>query len=161
MPLGIGVIRGHGKVMKHRSVSEMVRDQVVISLPPDATAREAARVMADRRIGAVLITQDGLLLGIFTERDMVARVVALGRDPDHTELSAVMTAKPRTVDHGASTAEALRTMQQGGFRHLPVTKRGRIAGILSLRDFASSDLLEIERAQDLERAIAEGGLPSG
>lgn len=52
-------------------------------------------------------------------------------------------------------------MQQGGFRHLPVTKRGRIAGILSLRDFASSDLLEIERAQDLERAIAEGGLPSG
>lgn len=89
--------------MKHRSVSEMVRDQVVISLPPDATAREAARVMADRRIGAVLITQDGLLLGIFTERDMVARVVALGRDPDHTELSAVMTAKPRTVDHGAST----------------------------------------------------------
>jgi len=146
--------------MKHRSVSEMVRDQVVIALPPDVTAREAAGVMANRRIGAVLITQDGLLLGIFTERDMVARVVALGLDPDKTELSAVMTPKPRTVDQGASTAEALRTMQQGGFRHLPVTKRGRIAGILSLRDFASSDLLEIERAQDLERAIAEGGRPA-
>ena len=146
--------------MKHRSVSEMVRDQVVIALPPDVTAREAARVMANRRIGAVLITQDGLLLGIFTERDMVARVVALGLDPDKTELSAVMTPKPRTIDQGASTAEALRTMQQGGFRHLPVTKRGRIAGILSLRDFASSDLLEIERAQDLERAIAEGGRPA-
>ena len=146
--------------MKHRSVSEMVRDQVVIALPPDVTAREAARVMANRRIGAVLITQDGLLLGIFTERDMVARVVALGLDPDKTELSAVMTPKPRTIDQGASTAEALRTMQQGGFRHLPVTKRGRIADILSLRDFASSDLLEIERAQDLERAIAEGGRPA-
>ena len=146
--------------MKHRSVSEMVRDQVVIALPPDVTAREAARVMANRRIGAVLITQDGLLLGIFTERDMVARVVALGLDPDKTELSAVMTPKPRTIDQGASTAEALRTMQQGGFRHLPVTKRGRIAGILSLRDFASSDLPEIERAQDLERAIAEGGRPA-
>lgn len=158
---GTGLTGGHGKAMKHRSVSEMVRDQVVIALPPGATVRETARVMAERRIGAVPVTQDGRLLGIFTERDMVSRVVALGRDPDHTELSAVMTAKPRTIDYGASTAAALRTMQQGGFRHLPVTRRGRIAGILSLRDFASSDLLEIERAQDLERALAEGGRPSG
>ncbi len=146
--------------MKHRSVSELVRDQVLVELPPEAKAREAARLMADRRVGAVLVTHGGRLVGIFTERDMVARVVALGLDPDQADLSDVMTRNPRTVEHSAPTVEALRAMQRGGFRHLPVTKAGRIAGILSLRDFASSDLLEIERAQDLERAIAEGGRPS-
>lgn len=146
--------------MKHRIVAEMVRDQVVVELPPEATAREAARVMADRRIGAVLVTQHGRLAGIFTERDMVARIVAIGLDPDRTTLADVMTRHPAAIEQSAPIAEALRTMQQGGFRHLPVTRSGRLAGILSLRDFTSSDLLEIEKAQDLERAIAEGGRSS-
>jgi CBS domain-containing protein len=143
--------------MKHRTVSELVRDQVLVELPPEATVREAARLMSERRVGAVLVTREGALAGIFTERDLMTRIAAAGLDPNRVKLSEVMTSKPQTVEVTASTTEALRIMQSGGFRHLPVTRSGKIVAVLSLRDFASSDLMEIERGQDLERAIAEGG----
>lgn len=145
--------------MKHRTVSELLRDQVSVQLPPEATVREAARLMAERRVGAVLVTEAGRLAGIFTERDLLNRVVAVGLDPDATALAAVMTRDPATIEDGTAIIEALRAMQSGGFRHLPVLRRGRVVGILSLRDFAASDLTEIEHEYDLERAIAEGGRP--
>lgn len=144
--------------MKHRTVSEFVRDQVVAELPPSATVREAVKVMADRHIGAVMVTETGHLSGIFTERDMVSRVAAPGKDPDRTTLAAVMTGHPQTIAADASTIDALRVMQAGGFRHLPVVHHGRLVGVLSLRDFAGTDLIEIERASDIERAVAEGGI---
>jgi CBS domain-containing protein len=145
----------------HRTVAELVRDQAVVQLPPESTVREAARLMAARRIGAILVTRSGRLAGIFTERDMVNRVAAEGRDPDTTRLAEVMTPDPRTVESDARTVEALRLMQIGGFRHLPVMRRGKLEGILSLRDFASMELAELERQGDLERAIAEGGRHTG
>ncbi|HLF59387.1 MAG TPA: CBS domain-containing protein [Alphaproteobacteria bacterium] len=145
--------------MKYRTVSELVRDQVLAQLSPEASVRAAVRLMAARGVGAVVVTNEGRLAGIFTERDMLNRVAAEGRDPDSTKLCDVMTRNPRTIEDNARTIEALRAMQRGGFRHLPVTRRGKLAGILSLRDFASVELAEIEREGDFERAIAEGGAP--
>lgn len=144
--------------MKHRTVSELVRNQVVVALPPDATVREAVKLMAERRIGAILVTESGRLSGIFTERDMVSRVAAPGKDPDRTALAAVMTQRPYTISADAPTVDALRIMLAGGFRHLPVMRNSRLVGVLSLRDFASADLVEAERADDLGRAVAEGGV---
>jgi len=143
--------------MRQRTVSELVRHQVLLQLPPEASVREAVRLMAERRVGAVLVTRSGRLAGIFTERDMMNRVAAEGRDPDRTRLADVMTPDPRTIEDNVRTIEALRAMQAGGFRHLPVTHAGALAGILSLRDFASVEIAEIEREGDFERAIAEGG----
>jgi CBS domain-containing protein len=136
-----------------------VRNQVLVQLAPEASVRESVRLMAERHIGAVVVMKEGRLAGIFTERDMLNRVAAEGRNPDTTLLSDVMTRDPRTIEDSARSIEALRAMQNGGFRHLPVTRRGKLAGILSLRDFASVELAEIEREGDFERAIAEGGAP--
>jgi len=143
--------------MKHRTVSDLVGDQDLVQLPPEAMVREAVRLMAERRVGAVLVTQGGRLVGIFTERDMLNRVVAEGRDPDATALAAVMTSDPRTVEADTPALAALRVMRSGYFRHLPVTRHGRLSGIVSLRDFAGKELEEVEREGALGRAFAEGG----
>ena len=113
--------------------------------------------MAGRHIGAVLVTEGGRLTGIFTERDMVNRVIAAGRDPDGTVLAEVMTGNPRTVEGDTPAVAALRVMQNGQFRHLPVMRDGYLTGILSLRDFGSSEYAEMEREHEFEQAIAEGG----
>ena len=147
--------------MRHRTVSDLVGTQVLVQLPPGAAVREAVRLMAERHIGAVLVTESGRLVGIFTERDMVNRVAAEGCNLDATTLDSVMTKNPRTVEADSPALSALRLMQLGHFRHLPVTRKGRLSGIVSLRDFAGNELAEVEREGDLGRAFAEGGRESG
>lgn len=143
--------------MHHRTVLDLVGRSEPAQLPPHTAVREAVRLMAKRQIGAVLVTEKGGLAGIFTERDMVNRVVAVGRDPDTTLLGEVMTPNPRTIESAAPALAALRIMQNGQFRHLPVMRDGRLAGVLSMRDFASAEFAEMEREHEFERAIAEGG----
>ncbi|HSE79124.1 MAG TPA: CBS domain-containing protein, partial [Alphaproteobacteria bacterium] len=106
--------------MVRRLIPDVVQNQDLLKLPGSATVREAARRMKSRRVGAVLVIDaDDRLAGIFTERDMVNRVVAEGRDPDATALTEVMTPRPSTIGPDASAIEALRMMNDGGFRHLP------------------------------------------
>jgi len=143
--------------MRHRNVSDLIGQQELAQLPPHAAVRDAVQLMAGRHIGAILVTEDGRLTGIFTERDVVNRVLAAGRDPDGTVLSEVMTGNPRTVEGHTPAVMALRVMQNGQFRHLPVMRDGHLTGILSLRDFGSSEYAEMEREHEFEQAIAEGG----
>ena len=143
--------------MRPRTVSDLIGRKELAQLPPHAAVREAVRLMASRHIGAVLVMEAGGIAGIFTERDMVNRVAAVGRDPDRTELAEVMTPNPRTIDSAAPALVALRVMQNGQFRHLPVLDNGRLIGVLSMRDFMSSEYAEIEREHEFELAIAEGG----
>src|SRR5262249_6172451 len=86
-----------GSAMTRGFIPEVVRDQELLDLASQATVREAADRMRLRHVGAVLITKDGHLDGIFTERDMVYRVVAEGRDPERTPLAEVMTRNPDTI----------------------------------------------------------------
>jgi CBS domain-containing protein len=132
-----------------RIVPDVVSNQQLLQLPPTATVRGAARAMCDRHVGAVLVTMDGQLEGIFTERDMVNRVVAEGRDPDHTTLAEVMTAAPDTIAPGATAIEALRRMDDGGYRHLPIVDRGRLVGIVSRRDFHGEEKARLDQESDL------------
>lgn len=121
--------------MQYRIIPDVVRDQNVRLLPADGTVMDAVRYMAIRKIGAVLIGGNGILEGIFSERDLLMRVVAKGLDPDQTQLSRVMTPKPETVTPEQTASEALERMHKGGFRHLPVVGAdGAVAGIVSLRD---------------------------
>lgn len=129
--------------MTNRSLDEIVRRQNPATLPTTATVQEACRLMRDRRIGATLVTgPDGCLAGLFTGRDAVARVVAEALDPATTLLGAVMTARPDTIGPRAHAIDALRMMQDGGYRHLPVLDDKRIVGIVSHGDFSG-----IERAR--------------
>jgi CBS domain-containing protein len=117
-------------------MDEIVRRQSPATLPATATVRAACRVMRDRRIGAILVTgSDGKLVGLFTGRDAVGRVLADAMDPTTALLNSVMTKQPDTLGPDAHAIDALRMMQDGGYRHMPIVDGSRIVGIVSLGDF--------------------------
>ena len=118
-----------------RRIADLIRDRELIELPPAATVREASRLMRDHNVGAVVVIGDGRLVGIITERDIVFRVVAEDRDADETHLDQVMTANPDTITPECPAIEALRQMEDGGYRHLPVVSDGRVVAVLSRRSF--------------------------
>ncbi len=105
------------------------------SVGPSETVGEAVSVMAQNRIGSVLVMQDERLVGIFTERDTV-RALSLSHDAARHEVGAWMTPDPTTVGPDVDTEHALRTMLDNGFRHLPVVEDGIVVGMISMRDVA-------------------------
>lgn len=109
---------------------------------PENTVSHAAKLMASKNAGAVLIIDDDHLVGIFTERDVVFRVVAKGLDAKNTPLSAVMTASPKTLDPTTPYGRAMVLMQENGFRHVPVIEGGHAIGIISSRNAMDPDLEE-------------------
>jgi CBS domain-containing protein len=124
--------------MMQPTVEAVVRDRgsdELISVPASATVAEAIDVMASRDVGAVLaLTEDGLVAGVFSERDLLVRVINAGRDPKTTPLSMVMTRDVRFVSPGTTTEAALALMHVHGFRHLLVIDGPRIHGLISMRD---------------------------
>ena len=130
--------------MPRRLVSDLMSGEVY-SLPGNASALEAASLMSDHRIGAVLVVEEGDLTGIFTERDALCRVMAANQHPGKTPLSNVMTENPQTVRPKMKAVEALLLMRDGGFRHLPVVEDGQVKGIISMRDFIGAEFQEVDR----------------
>jgi len=122
-----------------RSVMERKK---FITAGPDDTVSQAARLMARHDSGAVLVVEDHRLIGIFTERDVVFRVIALGADPKATVLRDVMTAEPKTLGPTQSYGHALVIMQENGFRHVPVVEDSKAIGIISSRNAMDPDLEE-------------------
>jgi len=113
---------------------DVIKKQELSCLPATATARDAALLMAERRIAAVLVTEGRALKGIVTERDITVRVVAAGLDPQATPLSAVMTADPDTLEPSAAALAAMELMERHNYRHLPITVDGEVVGMVSIRD---------------------------
>lgn len=114
--------------------SLMKRD--LVGVDAAASVADAARRMREARVGAVLVLEGGRLAGIFSERDLLTRVVAEGRGPDATPVSEVATRPVVTVPAGASLRQCAETLREQGVRHLPIVDAGgRPVGILSARDF--------------------------
>lgn len=122
-----------------RSVMERKK---FITATPDKTVSQAARLMAAKDAGAVLVIEGAQLVGIFTERDVVFRVIAPGLEPKATLLREVMTADPKTLGPTQSYGHALVLMQENGFRHVPVVEEGQAIGIISSRNAMDPDLEE-------------------
>ena len=136
--------------MQRRIVPDIMADgRDLLELPATASVYDAACAMRDWSIGAVLITDEGRLAGIFTERDMISRVVACGREPKTTPLAEVMTQDPTTISPEATALEALRLMEDGGYRHLPVVAGRRLVGIVSRRDFFGSEKAQLDSETSL------------
>lgn len=133
--------------MPRRLVSDLMSG-TVYALPGSANVLEAARLMSDCHIGAILIVEEDRLKGIFTERDALSRVMAAGQDPGETRLSDVMTEKPRTAIPKMEAVAALLMMRDGGFRHLPVVEQGLVKGIISMRDFIGAEFHEADDQLD-------------
>ncbi|OGA25080.1 MAG: inosine-5-monophosphate dehydrogenase [Betaproteobacteria bacterium RIFCSPLOWO2_02_FULL_67_26] len=142
--------------MAHRSIRSIIEQQAVITAPESMTVTAAACLMKDKQVGAILIMDEGRLVGIFTERDALFRVVAEGRDARTARLSEVMTRNPRTIHPDKPFPDALHLMHEGGFRHVPVVEDGRPVGMISARDALGPELedfiyelLRQEQAQDV------------
>jgi CBS domain-containing protein len=137
-----------------RKMSDIVRNQDPAMLPPSATVRQACQIMRDRRIGAVLVTEgDRRLLGIFTGRDAVHRVLAEGKSAARTTLAEVMTHNPDTILPGKMAIEALRLMEDRRCRHLPIVDDGKVVGIVSRFDFSGIELDRLDEETGLWERI--------
>jgi CBS domain-containing protein len=135
-------------------MSDIVRNQNPVTLPASATVKEACQCMRDRRVGAVLVTEgDHRLLGIFTGRDAVHRVLAEGKSAARTKLAEVMTHEPDTMPPGEPAIEALRLMEGGHYRHVPVIDGGRVVGIVSRFDFSGIELDRLDEETGLWERI--------
>ncbi len=133
-------------------ISDLLQNQVPISAEVHQTVLEVARIMVERNIGAVPVLQDGQLAGIFSERDLMTRVVAGGLDPAHTSVSQVMTEDPLTVAPNDSLETCMTLMKRHGFRHLPVCIGREVKGVISLRDILLHNLDEKDDEVRMMRA---------
>src|SRR5215469_10719784 len=127
------------------TLRELVKDRRSYSVDVNRTVLEAARYMMEHSVGAVPVVRDGELAGILSERDIMNRVVAVGRTPGTTAVSEVMTANPRAVKADESIEECLFIMREFGFRHLPIVDGTQLRGLVSLRDVLMHQAAEIER----------------
>ncbi|MBL6929392.1 MAG: CBS domain-containing protein [Rhodospirillales bacterium] len=136
--------------MKRKIIPDIVPNQRIHTLPPETAVFEAAKLMVNHDIGAVVITsEDGLMAGIVTERDLTRRVLAKGLDPKSINVGEIMTRDPDTVGPSDSALEALEIMRIRRYRHLPVVEDGKVVGMVSVRD-----LYEIMK-EELEASIRE------
>lgn len=139
--------------MTNRSLAYIIKDQHPLIMNERESVQQACLNMKERGVGAVLVTGDaGRLAGIFTGRDAVRMLCECGNAAD-TPLSAVMTPHPRTITPARTAIDALRTMSDGGFRHLPVVENGKIIGIVSRGDFKGMELDRIEEESHLWERI--------
>jgi CBS domain-containing protein len=136
--------------MRHRPMQDIIVRREPICLPPEATVQEACRLMRQHRIGAIMVVDAGQrLLGIFTGRDAICRMLAECQDPARTTLAQVMTHRPVTMAPHAKAIEALRLMRDSGFRHVPVVEGGRLIGIVSRGDFHAAEQGRLEEESHL------------
>jgi CBS domain-containing protein len=128
--------------MFSQRIRHVMERRKLLQSGPETTVAQAAKLMAKKNVGAVMVVEDRRLVGIFTERDAVFRVLAKGRDPKATRLSEVMTVSPHTVRPDETLGHALMQMHEGGFRHMPVVEDGVPIGMVSARSALDPDLEE-------------------
>lgn len=126
------------------TLRDIVKDRKVYSVDATRTVLDAARFMMEHNIGALPVLRNGELAGIISERDIMNRVVAVGRTPGTTAISEVMTANPRAVPIDETIEECLFIMREFGFRHLPIVDGKEVKGLVSLRDILLRRAAELE-----------------
>ena len=128
--------------MFSQRIRSVMNRKKILTAPTETTISKAAKLMADKNVGAVMVVENERLVGIFTERDAVFRVIARGRDAQTTRLADVMTTGPQTVDPDKSFGYALLMMHENGFRHVPVIENGKPIGIVSSRNALDPEMEE-------------------
>lgn len=133
-------------------ISDLLRNQVTVFAEVGQSALEIAGLMVQHNIGAVPVLRDGHLVGIFSERDLMSRVVVAGKDAANTPVSEVMTEDPLTVAPGDNLETCMTLMKRHGFRHLPVCAGREVKGVISLRDILLHNLDEKDDEVRMMRA---------
>lgn len=135
-------------------IRNVIEPRKLVVASPQASVSEAVRLMRDGKVGAVLVVKEAKLVGIFTERDAVYRVMAENRNPELTLIGEVMTPDPITVSPDESFGYALLLMHEKGFRHAPVVEDGRPVGVVSARNALDPDLEEFAAEAERRRHIS-------
>jgi CBS domain-containing protein len=137
-----------------RRLSDIVCNQTPLTMHPSCTVKDACCKMQERRVGAVLVTdEEGCLIGIFTGRDAVGRVLAAGKSSARTKLADVMTPNPTTMPPHKSAVDAMRLMWDGGFRHVPLVEGRKLMGVVSHGDFKSDEQDRFDEERQLWECI--------
>ena len=121
-------------------IQEMLHGRTLFFVETNQSVADVARRMAELHVGAILVLADRELRGLFSERDLMTRVVVEGLDPERTPVSSVMTTNLATIDETASLEEALECMTERNCRHLPVMRGLEVAGFISMRDLMHFEL---------------------
>lgn len=140
------------------TIYELVKGRETQHVDAGQSVLQAALLMVEHNIGAVPVLHNGELVGMFSERDIMKRVVAETRDPASTRVSEVMTTNPLTVDVNDSIEHCMVLMKQHGFRHLPICEGRKLKGVVSLRDILLRDLSEKDHEVRLMRAYIHSGV---
>jgi CBS domain-containing protein len=133
-------------------IHDLVKNQETYHADAAQTVLEVAQAMVDRNIGAVPVLREGCLVGVFSERDLMRRVVVEGRDPARTMVGEVMTENPLTVQPEADLETCIFLMRRHGFRHLPICQDQVLHGMVSMRDIILHDLSEKDDEVRMMRA---------
>lgn len=133
-------------------ICDLIKNQETYRAEMGQTVLETVRAMVEHNIGAVPVVHNGRLVGIFSERDLMKRVVAEGCNPNTTCLAEVMTHDPFTIGMSEEVECCMALMSEYGFRHLPVCHEGQLLGIVSLRDILLHDLSEKDDEVRMMRA---------
>ena len=143
-----------------RTVGQAVQARALVSVMPADSVAEACATLDRENVGCLAVLEEGRLVGVFSERDVIRRVVVKGRAPEETRVAEVMTADPQTVGRDTSLVIAMDLMTRGGFRHLPVEDDGIVFGMLSMRGIPAHYRLLYERYEaafdELDRLSAMG-----
>jgi CBS domain-containing protein len=123
-------------------LAQVIRSRGLVSARPHESALDAARRMCEAQVGALVVLDGDVLVGIFSERDLMTRVVVARRDPSETPVSSVMTREVVTAELEDRVDESEEKMRRTGCRHLPVLARGRVVGMISMRDLLRDELEE-------------------
>ena len=138
-----------------RLVRDIMKRRPPVIARLDETAQTAAARMTEQACGSVLVCDNDRLCGIFTERDLMTRVVGQGLDPKTTPLREVMTRDPDCIESTETARDALRRMDEFGYRHLPVMENGHVLGVISLRDLPLETLAKMLPELEQRRVLAE------
>jgi CBS domain-containing protein len=133
-------------------ICDLIKNQDTYQADIGQTVLETVRAMVERNIGAVPVLHNGQLVGIFSERDLMKRVVAEGRDPRSTSLAEVMTDDPLAISLNEELGNCMSVMRRNNFRHLPVCHEGKLVAMVSLRDILLQDLTDKDDEVRMMRA---------
>lgn len=132
-----------------KTLGELVHSKAVYTVNKGQSVLDVIKYMASSNVGAVPVLDGSLLIGIFSERDVVTRCAAKGIDLKKTRIEEVMTRKVVLMESGDSYADCLKIMKQEGIRHIPVSEGDKLLGVVSMRDLMQLDVEEKEQKIDL------------
>ena len=144
--------------MPRRMIRNLLDGRTLVTASQTMSVRSACRLMTEKKIGALLVVENGRIAGIFTERDALNKILSAALDPDATTLDQVMVRDPLTIGADKPLSYALYMMAEGGFRHVPVVDpNGAPLGMVSARDALGQDMVDLEREmkhlEELEASI--------